>query len=194
MLALRSIHPLVSRNPLIRRSDRVEALAIILVAFVALLALPAVVHFASDVRDERVREITAQAKSVHAVQATAVADGTVPIADELATADATVSAEWTQGYLPHVETVKVDHYVRAGDRFTVWLDADQRPSAAPRDPSSASGEVALAAFAVYCTIVAIAGFLLLLLVEALNFLRRRTWDAQIRLLVDNGGDWVNKQS
>ena len=190
-----SVRRLTGRNPLLRRSDRLEALVVLLVAFIAIAALPTIVHYAKGARDERAREITAQAQSVHSVQATATADSTVPIVDDMSPVETTVPAQWTtQGFLNHTDTVKVDHFVRAGDRFTLWLDADEHPSAPPRDPSSALGEVVLAGFAVYCTIVALAGFLLLLVIETLNYFRRRTWDSHIRILVDNGGNWVDKKA
>lgn len=188
-----TINCLTSSNPLVRRSDRLEAMCVVLVAFIAIAAVPVVAHVGGDVHDARAHEIVAHNATLRTVEAQAVNDSAAPIGDALVAPQPAVLAQWNDGDQLRSETIDVHNFVRSGDRLTVWLDADGRPTSPPESPTIAVGEATLAAVALYLAVVGFAAFVFLLAARALHYFRLSAWDRQIRLLVDDDGDWVDKR-
>ena len=108
---------LFGRSPLIRISDRVEALVLVLTVVVALLAAPVAAAVGTAVHDSRSRLYTEQAQTRHTVTATVI--------DSPARSDTiTVRARWVAAGAEHTGAVKAEPTVKPGDSIDIWVDKD----------------------------------------------------------------------
>lgn len=187
----RAMTHLVSANPLLRRSDRFEAMAVVLAAAVALLAIPVVMMVAAGIHAERLDEISHRAQTLRTVDAVALSNSATPVRPG---PQVSVQVEWSEGTSTRVEMVRVSKTVNAGDTVPVWLTADGRTTAPPAEPADAMGEAIIAALAMYCLIGGMAALGVFLVREALDFRRDRDWDVEIKHLMDNDGGWANRHS
>ena len=108
---------LFGRNPLIRISDRIEALALVLVVVVSLLALPIGAAVGTAVYDSRSR--------LYAEQAQAKTQVTATVIDSPARGDTiTVRARWFAAGAEHTGAVKAQPTAKPGDVIEIWVNKD----------------------------------------------------------------------
>ena len=108
---------LFRRNPLIRISDRIEALALVLVVVVSLLALPIGAAVGTAVYDSRSRLYAEQAQTQTQVTATVI--------DSPARSDTiTVRARWFAAGAEHTGAVEAQPTAKPGDSIDIWVDKD----------------------------------------------------------------------
>jgi hypothetical protein len=131
-------------NPLIRASDRLEALAALGVLVVALLGVPVAAQAGSQIYDAGVRSANEQAHTRHSVQAVALEGSTSMPADF--DNPAYVRAQWHEGTQLHTERVIAPIGVKAGQPMTIWLDATGKVVAAPQTAQDAELSAVAAAW------------------------------------------------
>lgn len=187
----RAMSRVVSTNPLVRRSDRIEAVAVVIAAAIAMVAIPVVMLFAVGVHSERIDEISHRAETLRSVDAVAVSSTATPVRPG---PQSTVSVQWQEGTSTRTETIRVAHTVEVGEKVPVWLTANGRPTTPPAQPADATGEAIVAGLALYCLISGIAALGVFLVREALDHRRHREWDYEIKQLMDNDGGWANRPS
>lgn len=165
------------RNPLRRRSDRVECGMRMIAFFGTLLAVIAGMVVGARVYDAGLRVEAAQARERVQVQATLVQDA-VPAGEE-AQALRGAQVRWrAPDGTQRQGTVAVHGARRAGEAVTIWIDRQGEPAARPQ-----SRETTLAgALAAGAGLPLLAGVLLSLAVTTLRLIniRRsaRRWEAQ----------------
>jgi hypothetical protein len=177
-------------NPLVRMSDRLEALAVLGVLLVALVALPLADRADTLVNDSGVHTALQQTQTRHSVQALVVAGSGLPT--DFGTPD--VSVQWQEGTHTRTESVVSTATVQTGDRMTIWLDESGKVVAAPLTEGDAGLNAALAAATVWITIVACAAAAALLVRRALDRSRDRDWDRALNLLAHNDDGWANRHA
>jgi hypothetical protein len=173
------------RNPLVRMSDRVEAVVMVLVIAAALAGIPVAGAVGTAVYHERGRACAEQASTRHMVGATAIGDSTaVP---HPRTTVIVVHALWRAGGSDHVAALNVDHPVKGGELVGVWVNqyGDRVPSPIPSWRAGADAVVAAAA--VWLAATAVIAVLFGALHAWLDRLRYAGWDRDITSLADNGG-------
>ena len=145
------------RNPLVRTTDRIEALIMVLAVMVSLLAIPIAAAVGTAVYDSR-RDIYAeQADTRHPVPAT-VTD--VPASQQiLRTVTITVPARWTADGAKHTGAVKAQSTAKTGDHVEIWVDHNGAQAAAPTPTTRAAVEAATAALVIWLSVAAIAAIL-----------------------------------
>lgn len=182
---------LLSRNPLIRRTDRLEALTLCLAAAIALVAIPLSVVVHNEVRTAQTATMERQAQTIHSVQATAVDDASAIVTET--GGGAMVTARWTFNSAPHTDSVKVDDSsINAGERFDMWVDQKGDATHAPLTAAEAVMGSVLTAIVFY---LAVLSLITLLVVAARGVLRRfrhRAWDVDLELLTGSGGDHLHR--
>jgi hypothetical protein len=184
-------------NPLIRTTDRLEAL-VVLAAFVsALIAVPVAAQAGNLVYESAVHTADEQAHDRHAVQALVVegsrrmpADFEGPASDS----PASVRAQWREGTQVRTEQITTPSMAKAGESLTIWLDDTGKVVAAPLTADDAKLSVAVAAGTVWIAIVACAALAAFLIRRGLDRSRDRSWERELHLLAHNDDGWANRHT
>lgn len=172
---------LVGRNPLIRRSDRVEALVVLVALLASLLAVPLTAVAGAAVFGARERIYAQEAHERHRVTAT--------VTDTVLEGSGTtvVRAKWPASAGEHSGTFELARSAKAGQTFDIWVGPDGRAELPPTPKWHAAFDAVVTAGVA----LLIAGFALATLVAAvcvrLDRVRDAAWERGIRSLVEDGG-------
>ena len=162
------------RNPLVRTSDRIEALLLILAVTVALAAAPIAGAIGTAVYEARSHAIVERATSRHTVTAIAVEDSVT-----------TVLPYTIDTITEHTGSFEWDDMVKAGDRLTIWVDSDGNYVGPPTPTSRAGADAVAAGLATWLGAVAATSALMASLRSRLNRLRYAGWERNLRCLADD---------
>ncbi|WP_214411504.1 Rv1733c family protein [Sphaerisporangium fuscum] len=167
------------RNPLRRRSDRIEAVAVLLTLLALVAALwPAVLAggavYRRGLSAERVEPGLRQPVTAVLLEDAASTDA---ISTQGAVIGIKAKARWyTPDGRQHVDVVSVPAHAKAGSALEMWIDAKGRPTAPPRTHAQTVADASVAGFGV----MAGAGGLLFLNLALVRWMldRRRyaEWD------------------
>jgi hypothetical protein len=174
---------LAGRDPLVRITDRIEALVFVVVVVVSLLAAPIAAAIGTAVYDTSRRAYAEQAETRHTVAAT-VTD--VGVSAQIVRTGTTVPARWTAAGAEHTGAVKVQSTVETGDTVEVWVDNNGAQVPAPSSTSRAAAEAAMGALVLWICMVAIASTLFMVTRAACDRIRFRRWQHDLDNLVGNG--------
>lgn len=175
---------LVGHNPLVRGSDRIEALALLVLAVIVLMAVPVVGAVGTALHDNRLQMYTEQAQSRHTVTATALHDGeTIVHANSVVFA---ATARWNASGVNHVGVVELPGSVKMGDRVDVWVDRRGNTTEAPTPAGKAADEALGVAVLSWLAVAATASGFRVLLRARLNRSRHADWDRELGSLADDG--------
>jgi hypothetical protein len=177
-------------NPLIRVSDRLEALAAFAVLVTALVAVPVASQAGGQIYDAGVRTANEQTHTRHAVQAVALDSSTSMPADF--DNPVYVRAQWHEGTQLHTERVVAPMGVKAGQPMTIWLDDAGRVVMAPQTAQDAELSAVAAACTVWVVIVACSLLLALVIRNRLDRSRDRSWERELHLMAHNDDGWANR--
>jgi hypothetical protein len=174
----------VSRNPLIRRTDRVEVMAIIVAIVLSLAAIPVAAAVGTTVFESQHRLYVQQAQTRHRVVATVTEDsggaGTVD-----------VMASWITERGGRAGAVAWTAPVKRGDRIPVWVDTGGNAVDPPALSADAGFDAAAAGAIVVSVIVAMAGSLAAATRCWLDRIRDGQWESELRTVVGDDGGRTN---
>ncbi len=111
---------LFARNPLLRRSDRIEALAILAALVVSMAAIAFAGAVGAEVHDAERRADVEQAQTHHLVSATVTEVGSAVNFD--GSEITMVRARWVAGNGPRADSFQWSNDVKPGDRIQIWVD------------------------------------------------------------------------
>lgn len=175
----------LGRNPVVRFSDRVEAMATAIAIAIVLIATPVVCAVGTSIHDARSRVYAEAAQTRHTVTAVVTsADQAAPAARH-AKATNTVHAHWRAEGVEHAEAFSWDRSVAAGNAIEIWVDSYGRRVSPPPSHSQAAFDAVFAAVMVWLSVVAAAAALAALVRWRLDRLRDAAWEREIRSLADN---------
>lgn len=175
---------LTARNPLVRVTDRFEALALFAVGAVMILTVPVAGAMGTATYDRLSETFAAERLVRQDVDATAVADSREDPEPYQTLYVTTVT--WTYNGVTHEDDVRT-HRINAGDTVVISVDgAGNRTARLPTDDDAAVQAV-LTALGLWFAAVAASGLSWLLLRMRLNHLRSTAWDRELDDLADNGG-------
>lgn len=175
---------LVGGNPLVRTSDRVEAAATLLVALLAMLAMPIAAAAGTAIHENLVNEFAQERLSHQRVDATASADSReVP---ELYAKPYLTEISWEVHGLAHSETIRTGQ-LRAGEHLALWVDEAGNRTMAPPSNVDAAVQAAGAACGLWAMALAPAAAVWLLLRRRLTRARWTAWDRELGELADDDG-------
>ncbi|PRC43261.1 hypothetical protein C6A85_000000106245 [Mycobacterium sp. ITM-2017-0098] len=177
-------------NPLIRVSDRLEALVVLAVLATAIVAVPAAALAGNLMYDVGARTAIEQAQSRHSVDATVVvSSAALPVDFDNPNY---VRAQWREGTQERTEQVVTPGTANVGDSVKVWLDDAGKVVAAPQTTEDARLSAIIAAVSVWTTIIAGAALAAFFIRRTLDGSRERGWDRELRLLAYNDDGWANR--
>jgi hypothetical protein len=170
-------------NPLVRGSDRVEAISIALAFVASIIAIPLACAMATAIHDERGHAYLAEMQTRQQIQAKVIDDSvTLPRTDVTV-----VQARWQFGGVQHVDRFQWAEPVRAGEDIDIWVYADGR-RANPLDPWWRAGvDAAIAGISFWLAVTATAVVVIGVLRQWLSHARSAAWDRAIASLADDGG-------
>ena len=112
----------LSRNPLLRAADRLEALIILVVIVGWLLVVPITGAVGTAIYDGRHRLYAEEALTRHRVVATVI-EGTAETAGDY-DGPASVRAVWPAAAGERIGSFPFDRSANSGDRLSIWADAN----------------------------------------------------------------------
>jgi hypothetical protein len=174
---------LLGRDPLVRTTDRIEALVFVLAVVVSLLAAPISAAVGTAVYDSSRHIYAEQAHTRHTVTAT-VTD--VPASQILRSGTTTVSARWIAGGAAHTGAVKTQSTTKTGDTIEIWVDNTGAQVPAPTPTSRAAAEAAMGALVMWICVAAIAATLFTGTRAVCDRIRFTQWQHGLDDLVGNG--------
>ncbi|ORI19346.1 hypothetical protein [Rhodococcus sp. 1168] len=182
----RSSH-LVERNPLVRRSDRIQSTIKTTVFALIILMLPVAAWIGTSTLAVGQSRVAAQESSVRQVTATtkAVADIAPVLQSEVGSVTSTtVDATWSYDGLDHQGQVSLPAGSPSGTQLPIWVDRDGNPTAPPATRADA---VVTALFTGFGSLFAAASILLgtyFAVRVRLDAQRHADWDREIAELLD----------
>jgi hypothetical protein len=178
---------LFAGNPLLRRSDRIEVLAVLAMVVVALAGIAVAGAVGTEVHDSERRADAVVARTRQLVSATVLEVGTVANFD--GSEMPVVRARWTAGAAAHTDTFQWSGAVRPGDQIQIWVDSHgDRVHSAPLRPvlDALTVAVSIGAVAVMCS-----GTVLAVLRRCFDRAHDAQWEREIRHLVNEDGGRAN---
>lgn len=179
------------RDPLVRTTDRIEALVLALAVVVSLLAAPLAAAVGTAVYDSRRLVYAEQAHTRHAVAAT-VTD--VPASQQfLRTGTTTVSARWTSGDAEHTGAVTAQSTAKTGDTVEIWVDNGGAQVPAPTPTTRAAVEAVTGALVIWISVAATAAALFTVTRAVCDRIRFAGWQHDLDSVVGNGDGHTTNQ-
>ena len=176
---------LTTRNLLVRRSDRIEAVALLVVLATVILAAPVAGAVGTAVHDSRAKEFTAGRYNRDTVQATVTRDSSRagwPYEQPFST-----PIQWQFKGTVHSDEWRSMDRRKAGDKQSIWIDAVGNRAAEPLSGLDAVIEAALVAFGRWLAVAGIGATLWIILRTWLDRSRDAGWDRALNDLADDGG-------
>jgi hypothetical protein len=180
----------LGRHPLVRSTDRAEALSVLAVVVLALIAIPMATMLYDQTYVDRMNTVAEQAQTRHSVQATVV-HGSTGLPTDFDT-PAYVTAQWKEGSEVRSEQIVSPATVATGESLTVWLDDDGTVTGAPLQPVDAELSALGIAVVAWGLGVLFLIFGATAIRRILDRLRDRAWERELRLLTYNDDGWANR--
>ncbi|MDJ0359139.1 hypothetical protein [Rhodococcus sp. H29-C3] len=180
-------HHFAERNPLVRRSDRIQSTIKTTVFTLMILMLPVAAWIGMSTLATVQSRVAAQESSVHQVTATttAVADTAPVLQGEVGSVTSTtVEATWSYDGLDHHGQVSQPTGSPSGTQLPIWINRDGDPTAPPATMADA---VVTALFTGFGSLFAAASVLVgtyFAVRFRLDAQRYDEWDREIEVLLD----------
>ncbi|MHA0286261.1 Rv1733c family protein [Mycobacterium sp. C3-094] len=175
---------LSGHHPLVRFSDRVEAIGLLVVIAAALFALSPADSVRTSVQEQFSQSFAAQRAERRPVEAIVTGDSRVTA--QVYDNPYLTPIRWQVDGIAHTDEVRTAK-MTAGEHLTIWVDAAGNRRAAPMTDRDAAVQAVIAAAAVWFTLAgsALGGWAVLRM--RLDRRRHADWDRDLRRLTDNGG-------
>ncbi len=177
---------LFARNPLIRRSDRLESLVLILAVAVVLAAAPIAGAIGTAIHASRAAVYQEQMATRHAVTATVLEDSASTVRPYALSFD--VHARWIDRGITHEGTFDWGQPATVGEQLTVWVDRQGTYAGPPVPPGRAVSDAVIAAVVLWLRVLTLVVAVTTLVRFRIERRRHAQWDRGLRGLVgDDGG-------
>lgn len=168
----------LGRNPLLRPSDRLEALVVLVAIVAALVAVPVAGVVGAATYGALDRSYAQQARERHPVRAQVID------AHPAVLGVAVAQVRWTvPGGEQRSAVLGLVDRVRPGEAVDIWVDAAGNPTAPPAPAWHAVGAAAGAVVLTLLTASAALALLLAAVVHQLDRSREARWERDLRVLV-----------
>lgn len=172
---------LAGTNPLVRRTDRIEAAAVVVSILFAVMILPFAAAAGTAIHDVLSHKFADAQLTRHQVEATVSADSRD--APDLYSLPYLTDIRWEFRGSAHSEVVRTAR-LAAGDHLTLWVDGAGERTMRPPSTEDAAVQAVVAAAGLWLATVAVACLALVVLRHRLNHARSVAWDSDLDDLVD----------
>ena len=180
---------LVARNPLVRSSDRVENIAVLLIVALTVLAIPVAGAAGTALHDDLARQFAAQRSERTELRATAVSDST-SVSQASGTSFRT-QIQWQFAGTTHTDSVRTAD-LHAGDPVNIWVDRDGQRVPAPLTDDEAVSQAVVAALTGWLAVAGTGAGAWALLRHRLDRARYAEWDRALDDLAGNDDGRTNR--
>ena len=180
---------LVARNPLVRSSDRVENIAVLLIVALTVLAIPVAGAAGTALHDDLARQFAAQRSERTELRATAVSDST-SVSQASGTSFRT-QIQWQFAGTSHTDSVRTAD-LHAGDPVNIWVDRDGQRVPAPLTDDEAVSQAVVAALTGWLMVAGTGAAAWALLRHRLDRARYAEWDRALDDLAGNDDGRTNR--
>jgi hypothetical protein len=172
------------RNPLLRRTDRIEAIVTAVAIIVAVAVIPIAAAVGAAVYGSRAQLYAEEAQTRHSVAATVIESNPDTSQPQITTR--VVRATWGAGGAQRTDWFLTDRVAKVGDQLNIWVnDAGER--APSPTPISQAGIDAVGAGAGMWFAVALALTVLAAMIRSpLNRIRSAQWERELKSLAGGG--------
>jgi hypothetical protein len=179
------IFELFRRNPLLRATDRIEALATAVAVMVSLLAIPVAAAIGTAVHDSQRDAYAQQHRTRHLVTAT-ITDDTA--AQKISrTNTVTMAARWSAAGAEHTGAVTTQFTAEPGDHVTIWVDDNGALTDEPTPTTRAGVDAVTAALFVWAAVTAAAAIVLAATRAVCDRIRAIRWQHAFDTVVESDG-------
>jgi hypothetical protein len=179
------IFELFRRNPLLRASDRIEALATAVAVMVSLLAIPIAAAVGTAVHDSQRHAYAQQHHTRHLVTATIIDDTAAQKISRTNTV--TMAARWSAAGAEHTGVVTTQSATKPGDHVTIWVDNNGALTDEPTPTTRAAADAVTAALVTWSAVTAAAAILLAATRAVCDHIRAIRWQHAIDNVVGRDG-------
>jgi hypothetical protein len=180
------------RNPLVRRSDRIEALVFSFAVLFTVVAIPIAGAIGTFVHDARTRVYAEEALTRHQVTATAVEPGVIVVQPPRGVSF-TARAKWSASGRDRSGVVNWSDQAEIGDQQAIWVNDAGENVGPPTPPSRADGDAVAIAISLWFGVACASAGLMYVVRRWLDRWRYAEWDREINPYRDNN-DRRNHQS
>jgi hypothetical protein len=179
----------LGRHPLVRTSDRIEAIATIAAILFAVAIIPVIATFGTSLHEHQAAIYARQAGTVHQTTATVTAEVTADtVMSDHSIIDVYVAdVAWEVAGAAKVGTIRWPQPLVVGEHVPVWVDAGGDLAAQPVSPRQAATDAVV--MAVYSWVIVVLGAFgaRRLLIHRLDRQRAAQWGRELEALAGGGG-------
>ncbi|GBE66005.1 membrane protein [Mycobacterium sp. MFM001] len=173
---------LLGRNPLVRTSDRIEALVLVLAVAVSVLAIPVAAAVGTVVHDARSQVYAEQAQDRRLVSGVVIDTSVATKPPRKPGKTIAVKARWFANGAERTGVVAAERAVKPGDAIDIWVRHDGSPAGPPT--RTAVDEAVAAALAIWWCVVLVAVGLFAGTRTVLDRVRYAQWQRDFDKLTD----------
>ena len=181
----------LSRNPLLRAADRLEALIILVVIVGWLLVVPITGAVGTAIYDGRHRLYAEEALTRHRVVATVI-EGTAETAGDY-DGPASVRAVWPAAAGERIGSFPFDRSANSGDRLSIWADANGNHVPPPTPMAQAAADALIGALSILLSAIVLTVLVLSVMLHCVNRMRATQWERELRAIKGYGGPRMGNQ-
>lgn len=182
----------LGRNPLVRASDRLEAIATLVLFALAVALLPVVTTVGIALHHDQATLSAQQAKAVHRTTARAIANSSIQPAMGAGAVYLT-QISWDVAGVPRVGSFTGTRPLTIGDEVPVWVDAAGGLSHPPLPQDEAATVAVVIAVLLWSILLGAALGGLRLLSWTLDRRRSAQWDRELRSLANDDGGRADRR-
>ena len=176
---------LLGHHPLVRGSDRLEAIVVALVTAAAILVTPFAGAVGTSVHERRVAVYEQQTATWHEVSAVATADSKQIM--EPYTVGTRTPLRWTVDGVVRTDAVVSSTALKQGERMSIWVDGHGTRVQGPPQPWQPVVDAVSVALSTWLGAVAAAVTLLVVVRARLDRRRHAAWERELDDLAADGG-------
>jgi hypothetical protein len=171
-------------NPLVRISDRIEAIVVVAAVALSLLAVPVASAIGTTVHETQSRVYAEAAHTSQPIRAIVTTTRHTNAVARLHPNTTVVQARWRTAGIEHVATFTSERPVAVGDRVDIWVNDAGDRVAPPPPPSHAVVDAISVAVLLWVVAVGAAAALVALVRWRLNRRHDTDWEREIAGLAD----------
>jgi hypothetical protein len=174
------------RNPLVRRSDRIEALVFSFAVLFTVVAIPVAGAIGTSVHDARTRVYAEETLTRHEVTATTVQPGVIVVQPPRGVSF-TARAKWSASGRDHSGVINWSDQAEIGDQQAIWVNDAGENVGPPSPPSRADVDAVAIAISLWFGVAGASAGLVYVVRRWLDRCRYAHWDRQINTFRANDG-------
>jgi len=172
------------RNPLLRRTDRVEAIVTVVAIIVAVAVIPIAAAVGAAVYGSHARLYANEAQTRHSVAATVIESD--PDTNQPHITTQVVRATWRAGGAQRTDWFLTDRAAKVGDQLRIWVDDAGERAASPTPISQAGIDAVGAGAGIWFAVALVLTALAAMIRCPLNRIRCAQWERELKSLADGG--------